>query len=353
MEPVSDNGRISSPRLLIVGCGSIGKRHTENLRALGVNDILAFDLRADRREDVRSRFDVSVVETLDAAWEREPHAVVVAAPTSLHVSLALKSASRHCHVFIEKPLSHDWTSVEPLLETVKQNDLITLVGCNMRFHPGLRQLKSLLADRAIGQVIAARVEVGQYLPDWHPWEDYRRSYSARRELGGGVILDAIHEIDYIRWLLGEVAGATCVAGKLSQLEIDTEDVAAILLRFESGAVGEVHLDYIQRAYRRTCQIIGEDGTLHWDYTSGEVRWFSAQTKQWKVYADPAGWEANQMYLDEMKHFLRCVAGEEKPALDVFEAARVLQIALAAKESAREQQRWIDVRSQSWNTNTIL
>jgi len=149
-----------------------------------------------------------------------------------------------------------------------------------------------------------------------------------------------------------VVGATFLAGKLSRLEIDTEDMAAILLRLENGTVGEVHLDYIQWAYRRTCQIIGEDGTLHWDYTAGEVRWFSAQTKQWKVYANPSGWEANQMYLDEMKHFLRCATGEEKPVLDVFDAARVLQIALAAKEFAVKQ-RWIELRSESWNTNTIL
>ncbi|HTN72732.1 MAG TPA: Gfo/Idh/MocA family oxidoreductase [Methylomirabilota bacterium] len=339
-------------RFLVIGCGSIGKRHIKNLRALGVSDILAFDLRADRRGDVTSTLGICAVENLDAAWERRPHVVIVAAPTSLHVPLALKSASRQCHLFVEKPLSHDWEGVQRLLETVKQNRLVTLVGCNMRFHPGLTALNSLLADRTIGNVIAARVEVGHYLPDWHPWEDYRQSYSARRELGGGVILDAIHEIDYIRWLLGEVAGATCVAGKLSQLEIDTEDVAAILLRFENGVVGEIHLDYIQRAYRRTCQIIGEDGTLHWDYTAGEVRWFSAQTKQWKVYSNPDGWHPNQMYLDEMKHFLCCVAGEEESTLDVFDAAKVLRIALAAKEAAR-QQRWIELRSQTWNTNPIL
>ena len=224
--------------------------------------------------------------------------------------------------------------------------------CNMRFHPGLSMLNSLLAERAIGKVIAARVKVGQYLPDWHPWENYRQSYSARGELGGGANLDAIHEIDYTRCLLGEVAGTACVAGKLSQLEIDTEDVAAILLRFENGAVGEIHLDYIQRAYRRTCQIIVEEGTLHWDYTAGEVRWFSAETKKWKVYGNPVGWSPNQLYLDEMKHFLLCVAGEEEPTLDVYDAARVLRIALAAKESA-QQQRWIELRSQTWSTNPIL
>ena len=339
-------------RFLVIGCGSIGKRHIENLRALGVSDILAFDLRADRRAEVTATLGICAVDNLDAAWERGPAVVVIAAPTSLHVPLALKSVSRQCHLFIEKPLSHDWEGVQRLLASVRQNSLLTLVGCNMRFHPGIATLHRLLADGTIGHVIAARVEVGHYLPDWHPWEDYRQSYSARAELGGGVILDAIHEIDYIRWLLGEVAGAACVAGKLSQLEIDTEDVAAILLRFEDGAVGEVHLDYIQRAYRRTCQIIGEDGTLHWDYTAGEVRLFSARTKQWETFRNPCGWKPNQMYLDEMRHFLGCLAGEEKPAATVFDAARVLEIALAAKESAR-QQRWIELRSQTWNTNPIL
>jgi predicted dehydrogenase len=117
-----------------------------------------------------------------------------------------------------------------------------------------------------------------------------------------------------------------------------------VLRFENGALGEVHLDYVQRVYHRTCQIIGEEGTLHWDYTSGQVRWYSAQSQAWQVFADPPGWEPNQMYVDEMKHFLRCLDGVEQPALDVFEAAQVLRVALAAKESAREQ-RWIELRSQ--------
>ena len=339
-------------RFLVVGCGSIGKRHIGNLRALGVTNLIAFDLRADRRSDVTSAFGIEAVASLEAAWSYDPVVVLVAVPTSLHMTIALEAACRRCHLFVEKPLSSSWEGVELLLRAVKQNELVTLVGCNMRFHPGLITLKSLLVDRAVGNVIAARVEVGHYLPDWHPWEDYRQSYSARRELGGGVILDAIHEIDYVRWLLGEVAEATCLASKLSQLEIDTEDIAAMLLRFESGAVGEVHLDYVQRAYSRTCQIIGEEGTLHWDYTAGEVRWFSAQTKQWKTYGNPCGWEANQMYLDEMKHFLRCLEGEEKPVANVFDAARVLQIALAAKESAR-QQRWIELRSQNWNKNITL
>ena len=141
------------------------------------------------------------------------------------------------------------------------------------------------------------------MPDWHRLEDYRRGYSARSELGGGVILDAIHEIDYLRWLFGPVADVVCLAGKLSHLEIDTEDTAAMLLQFANGTFGEVHLDYVQRAYRRTCQIIGDEGAIHWDFAAGQVRWYSARTRLWNQYENTAGWEVNQMYIDEMKHFL--------------------------------------------------
>ncbi|MGH7930330.1 MAG: Gfo/Idh/MocA family protein, partial [Candidatus Binatia bacterium] len=242
--------------------------------------------------------------------------------------------------------------VEQVIELARRKKLVSLVGCNMRFHPGLVTVKRLLMEQAVGRIIAARVEVGQYLPDWHPWEDYRQNYSARADLGGGVILDAIHELDYIRWLLGEVTGVFCLADKLSRLEIDTEDSAALLLRFQNGAIGEVHLDYIQRTYSRTCQIICEEGTIHWDYTAGQVRWYSARKKQWQCFDNPLGWEANEMYLDEMRHFLNCLARRVMPEQDLVEAARVLSIALAAKASALKP-RWMELETQSWNINAIL
>jgi predicted dehydrogenase len=202
-------------------------------------------------------------------------------------------------------------------------------------------VKRLLNEGAVGRVVAVRVEAGQYLPEWHPWEDYRNGYSARHDLGGGIILDGIHEIDYIRWLLGEVVAVACFAGKLSHLEIDTEDTAAILLRFENGTIGEVHLDYVQRAYSRSCHIIGDEGTIRWDYEAGEVRCYSAATGKWQVIPNPPDWKPNQMYMDEMEHFLNCLARKEEPLLDVFEGRRVLEIALAAKASA-ETRKFVEI-----------
>ena len=320
-------------RVLVVGCGSIGKRHLGNLKALNVGEILACDPREDRRREATSRFDVEVTPFLEEAWRRGPNVAVIATPTSTHVPLALQAAERGCHLFIEKPVADRLDGLDALLDVVTRRSLITLVGCNMRFHPGLTTVKRLLEEKAVGRVVSARVEVGHYLPDWHPWEDYRETYSALTRLGGGVILDAIHELDYIRWMLGDVTSVACFAGRESGLDIETEDTAAILLRFADGAIGEVHLDYVQREYSRTCQIIGDEGTIRWDYGTGEVRVYSGATRGAEVFRNPPGWEPNSMYVDEMRHFVRCLAGEEKPALDVFEARRVLEVALAAKRSA--------------------
>jgi predicted dehydrogenase len=324
-------------RFAVLGCGSIGKRHIRNLQALAAGQIVAFDPRPDCRREVTTQFGIPVVDTLGKVWDRYPDVALITAPTSLHVSLALQAAQHGCHLFIEKPLSDRLDDVDALLRLVSARGLVTLVGCNLRFHPGLKTVKQLLADNAAGRVISARAEFGYYLPNWHPWEDYRQTYSARRDLGGGVILDAIHEIDYLQWMLGEVEAVVCFSGKLSSLDIDTEDTAALVLRFASGALGEVHLDYVQRSYTRQCHIVGEDGTIRWDYVGGEVRWYSAATHQWRVFANPFGWETEQMYRDEMRHFLQCLAGKEGAAVDVFTAARVLKVALAAKTSAETGQ----------------
>jgi len=321
-------------RFAVVGCGSIGKRHVRNLLALGERDLLAFDPREDRRAEVEA-LGVSSTSNLADVWSAKPEAVLVTAPTKLHVSTAIEAASRGCHLFLEKPIAdvHD-TELDRLLDLVSERRLISLVGCNLRFHPGLLKAKAVIDAGRLGRIVSIRAEFGLYLPDWHPWEDYRQGYSARSDLGGGVVLDAIHELDYVRWLMGDITHVAALVGKLSRLSIDTEDTASILMRFESGTFGEVHLDYVQRTYTRACTVIGDGGTLSWGFgDGGGIRVFDGATKAWESSPGPAGWDTNQMYLDEMSHFLCCLAGAAQPEQDVFEATRVLDIALAAKESS--------------------
>ena len=325
-----------SRRVLVIGCGSIGKRHIGNLLKLEAGEVLTCDVRAERRAEAAERYGIETFSTLSEALARGPHAVVVAVPPSLHVPVAIEAAERGCHLFIEKPLAAGMERIGELIDIVKRRGLVTLVGCNMRFHPGLVRVKELLDGGAVGAVLSARAAFGQYLPDWHPYEDYRAGYSARRDLGGGIILDAIHEIDYLRWLAGEMQSVACFAGRLSSLEIETEDTAALLLRFANGAIGEIHVDYVQRAYSRSAEIIGEQGTIRWDYTAHAVRCYSAVDRCWRAFCDPVTWEPNDMYLDEMRHFLRCLDGAETPAVDIINAKQVLEIALAAKAAAENR-----------------
>jgi predicted dehydrogenase len=189
----------------------------------------------------------------------------------------------------------------------------------------------------VGQILAVRAEFGSYLPDWRPGRDYRDSYAVRASLGGGILLDAIHELDYLGWLFGEVTEVFCAAGHRSDLAGDTEDLAETTLRFESGAVGQVHLDYLQRAYRRNLQIIGDRATILWDYPAHAVVVCGPDTPP--EVTRLADGDPNDMYLEEMRHFVRCLEGRASPVVDGREALRSLRVVEAAKLSSTEG-RWV-------------
>lgn len=325
-------------RFLVVGGGSIGTRHMRNLKRLGFDEITVCDTQPARLKQLHDEFGVSTLTDLQAALKVEPTVTFITTPTSQHIPIALAAARVGSHLFIEKPLSHTLEGIDELLEIVRAKNLVSLVGCNMRFHHGPATIKRVLHENVVGPVVTALLDAGQYLPDWHPDRDYRQEYSANRSGGGGVILDGIHEIDYARWLFGEVEEVFCYGGKLSNLEIDTEDCVNILMKFSAGFSAHIHLDYIQRAYSRSCKVIGEEGTIVWDITQGAVRLFSASTKRWNTMEPPDGYDMNQMYMEEVRHFLRCIDGQEESVLDAREAKRVLEVALTVKDSMQSGER---------------
>jgi predicted dehydrogenase len=320
---------------LVVGCGSIGQRHLQNLGDLGVCPLAFVETDPLRREAVIAETSAAGFADLNDGLDWSPDFVVLGTPTHLHVQQLLEVVERGLPVFVEKPLSHEAARLTEVAQQVERKHLVSLVGCNMRFHPGPAQVKKLLAENRIGRRLTARVHTGSYLPDWRPSSDYRTNYAAREETGGGCILDCIHEIDLARWYMGDVQDVVCMAGHLSSLQIATEDVASILCRHASGAISEIHLDYVQRTYERGCQIVGEQGSIFWDFNRKEVRWFDAGSDQWTAFRQPESWEVNQMYLDEMRHFVDCVKTGNPTVLPISDAIAVMRIAFAAKTSARE------------------
>ncbi len=330
---------------LVVGGGSIGSRHLRNLKKLEVGTLGLVEPDADRRSSLAAEIAVTGFSSLQAGLDWNPDFAVVATPSHLHVEPALELVRRGVPVFVEKPLAHTADGIEQLARLVVEKKLTTLVGCNMRFHPGPGQVKELVEQGSLGKLLFGRIHCGSFLPDWRPQADYRTGYAARAESGGGCILDCIHEIDLARWYLGEVRSAFCCAGHLSSLEIETEDVAALIFRHASGAISEVHLDYVQRTYERGCQIAGELGSVSWDFSAKAVRWYDATSRKWTIYEQPETWEVNQMYVDEMQHFIACLREGRPTQLPIPEAVRVMQVVWAAKASA-EKGRMIDVIGES-------
>jgi len=317
--------------VLVAGCGSIGRRHIQNLVALKVGKITAFDVDEAQQAKIQRELDVEVFPSLSQALELRPTAIIVATPTDQHIPVALQAARQNCHLFIEKPLSYSLGAVGELCSEIKTRGLVSMVACNMRFHPGPALVKTLLDSDAIGKVLSARIHVGSFLPGWRPWQDYRRSYSASPE-SGGAVLDCIHEIDLALWYFGagEVIAAVSLPAESIGLEVD--GLVEILLRHRSDVITSLHLNFIQCDYHRSCQIIGSTGTIYWDFGQAKVRLFADRGTTVKEFSQPPDWQINQMYVDELAHFLSAVCGRESVTNPVSDSLDALRIALAARQS---------------------
>jgi predicted dehydrogenase len=320
---------VAELRVAVLGCGSIGRRHLRNLAGLGLRDLMAYDPNAEARAAMAAGGEIVPVAAVGEVWEWKPDAVLIAAPTPLHVELALEAARHNCHLFIEKPLSHRLDGLVALEREVGSRGLVTMVGCNMRFHPGPAVVKRLLDEKVVGRVVAARIQTGSYLPRWRLGHNYRESYSASPKWGG-AILDCIHEIDLALWYFGAAVVLAAVPVAATPIGLETDGLAEILLSHDSGVLSSVHLNFVQRDYRRTCQVIGTDGTLYWDFEGKEIKLYGADGQPSRVVPEPQGWQINQMYVDELRHFLAAAARRVLSVNPISAGVSALKVALAAR-----------------------
>jgi predicted dehydrogenase len=319
---------------LIVGLGSIGRRHLKNLAALGQTDITLFRTHHSTLPDDELA-PYPVVTSYETALADKPDAVIIANPTGLHLDTAIPAAQTGCHLLLEKPVTAKLDQrVNVLKRAVGQAGVATLVGFQFRFHPVLEKLKAGLDAGVIGRPLTFRAHWGEYLPGWHPWEDYRQSYAARSDLGGGVVNTLCHPLDYVRWLFGEVHSLYALTDQVSDLDVDVEDLAEITLTFESGVVGSVHLDYYQQPPAHWLEINGTKGQVRWDNGTGIARVYTADEDRWESIEPPLGFERNELFMAEMRHFLSVINGEAPSRCSLEDGIKSLVLTTAVHESAR-------------------
>ena len=332
-------------KFLIAGLGSIGRRHFRNLIELGEKDIVLLRTRKGTLPD--DELAGYPVETdLNQALEKhKPDAVIAANPTSMHLDVAIPAAEAGCHILLEKPVSHSLERLDVLQKAAEKSESRILVGFQFRYHPALNKARELIQSNTLGRILTVHAHWGEYLPQWHPWEDYRQSYAARTDLGGGVIVTLTHPLDYLRYLHGEVESLWSFNGHVSPLEVGVEDVAEIGLRFANGAVGGVHVNYFQRPPVHRLEIVGTKGTLYWDNADGILHFYEMPAS-FGSYSDqppdpvaesfspPEGFDRNQLFLAQTRHFIEIVRGEAEPVCGLEDGVMALRLALAAYESQK-------------------
>jgi len=322
-------------RILIISIGSIGKRHLRLARELVPNA----DIRVLRHQATNEvpEFSNGCFFNIEEAIAFAPQIAVIASPAPFHIPTAQALAEVGVHLLIEKPLSASLNGVMQLLETCQKQGTVLLTGYNLRFLPSLQRFRNLLGESVIGKVLSVRCEIGQYLPSWRPDNDYQQGVSARRELGGGALLELSHELDYMRWIFGEVNWVKATLSHQSSLEIDVEDTAHLTLGFVEKTdghqlIGTVNLDFIRHDTARFCTAIGEKGSLRWNGLTGEVSLYEADAKEWReLFSHPH--QRDDSYLAEWKNFIACVTERKTPLITGEDGLKVLQIIEAARHSA--------------------
>lgn len=286
--------------ILLVGLGSIGKRHLSNVLELGYNNVSVVTRSGILPETFNN---LHVYKSINEAFENKIfETAIICTPTAFHLDTLIPLLQFGVtNIYLEKPISHSLEKMNEVISLSKSSSAKIIVGYDMHFDLGLLKVKELLESNYVGKVLSVNARVGQYLPHWRPHEDYSKGMSAKKETGGGVMLDLIHEFDYLYWLIGKTKKIVSFNINSNSLQIETEDIAEVLLQFENGVIGTIHLDYLQPQLVRDCLFTCSNGSIFWDLANSTVSWakVNAETEIFSY----KGFERNQRFLEIMKLFL--------------------------------------------------
>jgi predicted dehydrogenase len=296
--------------ILVVGLGSIGRRHISVINNIFPKiNIVLLRHKECNKEECKTLNINKCVTSLSDAINAKPQAAIIANPANKHVEIAKVLATYGIDILVEKPISANSKEAQELVEICEKNNVILMVAYNLRFLPSLIYFKQSIQSDLIGQVYSVKSEIGQYLPSWRPGYDYRCGVSAKKSLGGGVLLELSHEIDYLKWIFGPISWVKSHISKQSDLEIDVDDNASVILGFkgekDKEMIASLSMDFIRHDTTRKCYVIGDKGTLFWDGIVGRVSLFLEVDKCWVILFESSP-ERDYTYSEEIKSFFESV-----------------------------------------------
>lgn len=325
-------------KILQVGLGSMGKRRIRNLQQVKAGEIIGFDPREDRRKEAEEKYKIRTFDDFEEAMAENPDALVISTPPDLHMKYAIIAAKRNKHFFTE--LNVVDTGMKELIDLCKGKKIVAAPSTTMLHHPAVQKIMKLVDNGVIGKPLTFTYHSGQYLADWHPWEDYRKFYVSKKETGAARELVSF-ELVWLTRIFGGIKTVSGFAGKLSNLETDIDDTYQILLRFKNGVWGHMLVDVIARAPYRVFKLLGSEGVIEWDWNTKIVKVFTVKDKKWKEYQTEHGepekgyvW-TEKMYIDEMNHFAKAIKGDVKYMYSFEEDHKILKTVYAAEESSKK------------------
>ena len=318
---------------VVVGTGSIAKRHISNLKQLFPNALIACAPSSNESSSIHQIEADKIFRDIREAIKANPICAIIASPTSLHLKNAYDFLCSDIPTLIEKPLCKNLKAFKEYKEVFERKKSKVEIGYCLRYQPAAMEFKKLIDEKNIlGEIHSVIIDVGQYLPDWRPGIDYKKSVSAKESLGGGVLLELSHELDYINWLFGASDSVFCKAINTGSLNIDVEDkVDAILMRKDNFTIN-LHMDFLQRNPVRYCKVIGSEGNLQWDILRNKIV-FKGSKEQEKVLFSEEEYDRNEMYLSMLVRFSRLVKENLKPLISLEEALNVVNLIESMKKSS--------------------
>jgi len=317
-------------KVLVIGYGSIGKRHVNNLAKLRkIDQIIVCSSHIDSFQNHPEKEKLRLVRSLEDLSSMMNNArqfdfAIIANETYKHIETANMLAESGIHLLIEKPISDSVAKAISFKKIAENNNVKIFVAYNFRFIGAIQYIKSQLNSGIIGNLYFAEIEVGQYLPSWRSLSDYRKSYSARKDKGGGVALDLSHEVDYMRYLFGVPVSWKIMKAKVSDLEIDSEDLFKGIYRFSSGFLCSVHADYIRHNKKRGINIVGSKGTLECDFVNKYIK-IQKNCGEISLIEDAHLFDVDESYKRELNHFIECIEKDRIPQVTLDDGIEVLKL----------------------------